>query len=90
MSTMSERGPGEQELREALRRWRQQRQRREKLDGVDTTPACLHGLVVQDALDDLRGDLEDIKAELAWIRRVIVAAIVTGALGALLRLGGLQ
>jgi len=87
---MSEWGPGEQELRATLRRWRAQRERQRTIEGVDTTPACLHGVVVQETLDALRGDLEDIKAELAWIRRVIVGAIVTAALGTLLRLGGLQ
>jgi hypothetical protein len=83
-------GAGERQLRAALRRWRTQRKREHKIEGVDTTPACLHGVVVQEALDALRGDLDDIKAELAWIRRVIIGAIVTAALGTLLRLGGLQ
>lgn len=88
--TSGEWGAGERQLRAALRTWQAQRKRQRKIEGVDTTPACLHGVVVQEALDALRGDLEDIKTELAWIRRVIVAGIVTAALGALLRLGGLQ
>jgi hypothetical protein len=86
---MSEWGVGERELRAALRRWREQSHQQRKVAGVDTMPACLHGVVLQDGLETLRGDLEDIKAELAWIRRVIVAAIVTAALGSLLQLGGL-
>ena len=78
---------GEAALRDALRLWRQLRPRR--VGGVDTTPQCLHGVIVQNGLDELRGDLEDIKKELAWIRRVIVAAVVSAAIGTLLRLGGL-
>lgn len=81
---------GEEALRAALRRWGEAKKRRRKVGGVDTTPACLHGVIVQDGLDEIRGDLDDIKAELAWIRRVILAAIVTASVGTLLRLAGLQ
>jgi len=87
---MSQWGAGEQELRAALRRWRTQRQQPRAVAGVDTTPACLHGVVVQQGLEALRGDLEDIKAELAWIRRVVVAGMVTAALGMLMRWAGMQ
>jgi hypothetical protein len=45
--------------------------------------------MVQTGLDDVRGDLEDVKTELAWVRKVIVVAIVTAAIATLLRLGGL-
>jgi hypothetical protein len=81
-------GSGEAALRDAIRKWRRRENR--KVDGVDVTPACLHGVIVQDGLDDVRADLEDIKAELAWIRKLIVAAIVTAGFGTLLRMGGLQ
>ena len=82
------RSPGEAALREAMRKWRRRENR--KVDGVDVTPACLHGVIVQDGLDEVRGDLEDIKAELQWIRKLIVAAIVTAGIGTLLRMAGLQ
>jgi hypothetical protein len=49
----------------------------------------MHGVIVQDQLDDLRGDLADIKGELGWIRRVIVAAVVSAAFGTLIQLAGL-
>lgn len=82
------RSPGEAALREAIRKWRGRGNR--KVDGVDVTPACLHGVIVQDGLDEVRGDLEDIKAELQWIRKLIVATIVTAGIGTLLRMAGLQ
>jgi hypothetical protein len=80
---------GEERLREALRRYRSLRARRPEVDGVDQAPGCVYGLVTRDLVDDVWGDLEDIKAEIAWIRRVIVAAIVSAAVGTVLRLAGL-
>ena len=80
---------GEAELREAIRRYRSLRAQRREVDGVDQAPGCVYGLVTRDLIDDVRGDLEDIKAEIAWIRRVIVAAIASAAVGTVLRLAGL-
>jgi len=77
----------EAQLREALRRWRVQRAGRGRGD-VDSAPGCLHGVLMQDALDDMRGDLEAIREEIAWIRRVIVTAVVGAAVATLLRLLG--
>ena len=74
-------------LREALRKWRRWPKRR--IGNVDTTPACLHGVLVQSGLDEIRADLEDIKLELRWIRRIIVGAVVSASLATLLRIGGL-
>jgi hypothetical protein len=79
-------GPGEQALREALRAWGNREKR--VVQGVDVSPACPHGLVVENQILDLREDLDDIKAELEWIRKLIVAAIVTAGVGTLLRLAG--
>ena len=87
---MTSKGDGEAALREALRKWGEAKRRGRKVGGVDTAPACLHGVIVQEGLDDIRGDLEDIKDELAWIRRVIVVAIVSAAIGTLLQMGGLR
>jgi hypothetical protein len=83
-------GRGEAELREAIRRWREWKGQRSRVDGVNSAPACLYGLLVQDALDDVQADLLDVNAELVWVRKLIVAAIVTAAVGTLLRLAGLQ
>jgi hypothetical protein len=82
-------GSGEAELRAALRDWRELRKKRLKVGGVDVLPACLHGVILQNQVNDVAGDLEDIKNELAWIRRVIVAAVVAAAFGTLMRAGGL-
>jgi len=79
---------GEAALREAIRRWQGLRAAGRKVDGVDQAPGCVYGMVTRDALDELAGDIEDIKAEMAWIRRVIVAAIVSAALGTVLRAAG--
>ena len=80
---------GEEELRAALRKYRELRGRRLRISGVDATPACLHGVIVQNQVDDVAATMEDIKRELAWIRRVIVTAVVGAAFGTLLRMGGL-
>jgi len=79
---------GEAALREAIRRWQGLRAVGRKVDGVDQTPGCVYGMVTRDALDELSGDIEDIKAEIGWIRRVIIAAIVSAAVGTVLRAAG--
>jgi hypothetical protein len=81
-------GRGDEALREALRAWAKRERR--VVDGVDVAPACAHGMVVANQIADLREDLDDIKGELEWIRKLIVAAIVTAGIGTLLRLAGLQ
>jgi hypothetical protein len=63
--------------------------RRPAAGDLDATPGCLHGVLVQDALDDIRGDLEEIREEMAWIRRVIVTAVVGASVATLLRMLGL-
>jgi hypothetical protein len=79
-------GKGEQALREALRAWGKRERR--VIDGVDVAPACAHGLIVENKIADLRDDLDDIKTELEWIRKLIVAAIVTAGVGTLLKMAG--
>jgi len=79
----------EARLRDALRRWRGMRARRTLPGDVDATPRCLHGVLVQDALDDIRGDLDEIREEMAWMRRVIVTAVVGASVATLLRMVGL-
>jgi len=81
-------GIGEAELRAAIRRWRDLKRKEHKVDGVDQSPGCVFGLVTRDALDNLAGDLDDIKAELKWIRRVIVGAVVSAGIATVLRFAG--
>ena len=88
--TQSRHASGEAALRQAIRRWRSLRAESRCVDGVDVAPRCVHGTLVQQAVDDLRGDLQEVRKELEWVRRVIVAAIVTAGIGTLLRLGGLS
>jgi hypothetical protein len=83
-------GDGEEELRRALARWRRVRAEAPRFEGVDAAPGCLHGMLLQSRFEDMTDDLQDIKAELAWVRRLIVVAIITAGLGTLLRLAGLQ
>jgi hypothetical protein len=80
-------GRGERELREALRRWRVTRRPGPAGDG-DASPGCVYGLMTRDAIEDLAQELEDVKAELKWVRATIVAAICTAAVGTLARLAG--
>lgn len=79
---------GEAQLREAIRRWRVTRAAARKLGDVDDAPACVYGVMVGDRLTDLEGDLADVKAEIAWIRRVIVGTVASAAVGTVLRLLG--
>ncbi len=81
---------GEEELRDALRMWRKVRGNSPLVQGVDAAPGCLHGMMLQGKVESMADDLQDIKAELQWIRRLIVAAIVTAGIGTLLRLAGFQ
>ena len=83
-------GDGEAELREALQKWRKVRGNSPRVDGVDCAPGCLHGMMLQSRVEDMADDLQDIKAELQWIRRLIVAAIVTAGVGTLLRMAGFE
>ncbi len=77
---------GERQLREALRRWRELRRAATAGDGA--APGCVYGLMTRDAIEDLAADVEDVKAELRWVRTTIIAAIVTAAIGTVVRLAG--
>jgi hypothetical protein len=45
-------------------------------------------MMTREGVDRLAGDIEDIKGEIRWIRRVIVTTVVSAALGTVLRLVG--
>lgn len=79
---------GEKQLREALHRWRSMRLAGRGLEGEDVAPGCVYGLMTRDCIEDLRLDLADVKAELRWVRATILAAIITAAIGTLVRLWG--
>jgi hypothetical protein len=81
--------PGEEALRGALRRWRDWREEGQTVDGVALAPRCVHGVLVKDAVDDLREEMARVRGELEWVRRVIVAGIVSAALTTLLRWAGM-
>jgi hypothetical protein len=83
-----ETGKADRELRAAVRRFRELRSAA-VVGEVDMRPGCAFGVMVQTGVDDVRDDLADVKAELAWVRKVIVMAILTAAIATLLRLGGL-
>jgi len=80
-------GEGERQLREALRRWRGAKPAG-GMGREDASPGCVYGLMTRDAVEDLASDVADVKAELAWMRRVIVAAVVSAAVGTVLRMAG--
>lgn len=79
---------GEQQLREAIRRWRRVRQGSVEVEGVNDAPACVFGMMTREMMDSLAGDVEDIKSEIQWIRRVIVTAVVGAAVATVLRFMG--
>jgi hypothetical protein len=79
---------GEAQLREALRRWRGMRMVGRGIEGEDVSPGCVYGLMTRDAITDLELDLSEVKAELKWVRVTILAAIVTAAIGTLMRMWG--
>lgn len=83
-------GRGEDRLRVELRRWRRRMQAPEEyVDGVDARPACFHGHLIGASVRELQDDLAGIRSELEWIRKLIIAAIVTAGVGTLLRMAGL-
>lgn len=78
---------GEKALREALRELGLSRQRH---GGVvrrssDEGPGCAYGYIVEERLTDIAGDVEALRAEVMWMRRVVLTGVVSGALAALLR-----
>jgi len=79
---------GEQRLRRAIRRWRKLRERSSAVEGANDAPACVFGMLTRELVDGLSGDLEDIKSEIQWIRRVIVTAVVGAAVATILRMMG--
>ena len=79
---------GEGALRQALRRWRLVRDGSAEVEGVNDAPACVFGMMTREMMDSLAGDVEDIKAEIQWIRRVIVTAVVGAAIATVLRFMG--
>ena len=72
--TSGRRTVGETSLREAIRRYRVAQVQKRMVDGVSLAPACAWGMVLQDRLHNMAADLEDIRAELQWIRRIILAS----------------
>jgi hypothetical protein len=79
---------GDKQLREALRRWRAARPGGSR--EVEVSPGCVYGALVRDDVADLAADVEDVKAELRWVRTTIIATIVAAAAGTVLRLAGWQ
>ena len=55
---------------------------------VDQRPGCVYGLLTREDVDDLRGSLEEIKDEIRWLRRwlmatflAVIAEAILGQLG---------
>lgn len=78
-------GPGEAALRVAVSKWRGMKLVGRRVDGVDEAPACVYGVVLGERVDEIAGDIRDIKSEIAWIRRVIVTTVVAAAVATMLR-----
>jgi hypothetical protein len=82
---------GDQQLREALRRWRSARGARPRggeAGPVVFEPACTAGVLNRDAIEDLAQEVEDLRDEVRWVRTTIIATIVTAAVGTVIKLAG--
>ncbi len=79
---------GEKALRDALRKWRCLRAARRGGDADAAIPGCVYGVVVGDRLDAIGGDVEEIRKEIAWMRNVLIGAVVAAALATVLRFMG--
>lgn len=80
----------EADLRKAIRVYRKMKREDRKVDGVDQTPGCVFGVVTREVLDGVAADLEEIKGELRWIRRLIVGGVGTAIIATVLRFAGLE
>ena len=74
---------GDDRLREAIRLYR-----RERPPEGGVAPACGYGQLVGDRLDNLAADVEDVRNEVRWVRRVILTGVVGGAFATLARMLG--
>lgn len=79
---------GEEALRAEIRRWRKVVNGGRSVLGTNDAPACVFGMLTREMLDGLAGDVEDIKSEIQWIRRVIVTAVAGAAVATILRFMG--
>ena len=81
-------GAGEAALLDAIRKWRGMRAKARSVGGVDEAPACVYGVVVGDRLSSIEGDVEEIRKEIAWIRKILVGAVISAAVATVLRFMG--
>jgi len=79
---------GEKQLRASIRRWRKTVNDGHTVGGASDAPACVFGMLTRESLDNLAGNVEDIKSEIQWIRRVIVTAVAGAAVATILRFMG--
>ncbi len=76
---------GEEQLRAAIRRWAGLRAEGRRVEGVDQAPGCVYGLLTREALQDLAQELEQMRDELTWIRRLIVGAVAAALVGTIIK-----
>jgi len=76
---------GEEQLRAAIRRWAGLRAESRRVAGVDQSPGCVYGLLTRETLQGLAQELEQIRDELTWIRRLIVGAVAAALVGTVIK-----
>ena len=82
------RGTGEMDLREQLRKWRAWRSRASAEGTPDAAPRCVFGMMTGQRVDEIAGDIEELRDEIGWIKRVIVSTVIAAALATVLRFLG--
>ena len=63
---------GQNELKQAIRRFEAARRGKE----VDQRPGCVYGLLTREDMYDLRDSLEEMKGEIRWLRRWLMATFL--------------
>jgi hypothetical protein len=69
--------PGEERLREAIRRFNRTRRREVT---VDERPGCVFGLLTRDMAEDMGSALEELRQELVALKKLLAGIFVALAL----------
>jgi hypothetical protein len=80
---------GEERLRRAVGRFRAAHQAKRGGE-VDQRPGCVYGLLTREDVDDLRDSLGDVKDEIKWLRRWLMATFLAVVAEAVLSQLGLM
>ncbi len=80
---------GQKKLKGAVGRFGTAR-RGKRRGKVDQQPGCVYGLLTREDVDDLRDSLEEMKDEIKWLRRWLMATFLAVIAEAILGQFGLM